>query len=76
MNAANWLWLVVTSSFVLAPAALDAATVTKLYDNLDFQRGTQAFLNTNAAASMVAMRKGSREPGSRQPDRRPVRDPD
>jgi hypothetical protein len=41
----------------------DDATVQKLYDNLDFQRGVQAFLNTMPAASLVAMRKGIRDFG-------------
>jgi hypothetical protein len=38
----------------------DAATVQKVYDNLDFQRGVQAFLTAMPAASLVAMRKGIR----------------
>ncbi len=36
----------------------DKATAALLYDNLDFQNGVQAFLNTNRAASMVAMKRG------------------
>src|SRR5262245_80870 len=36
----------------------DSATVQKVYDNLDFQRGTQAFLTAMPAASLVAIRKG------------------
>jgi len=38
----------------------DEATVRAVYDNLDFQRGVQAFLTTLPAASMHAMRKGHR----------------
>jgi hypothetical protein len=41
----------------------DDATVQKLYDNLDFQRGVQAFLNCTPAASLSAMRKGIRSFG-------------
>ncbi|MCC8958353.1 DUF1254 domain-containing protein [Bradyrhizobium sp. Pear77] len=36
----------------------DDATVQKVYDNLDFQRATQAFLTAMPAASLVAIRKG------------------
>jgi hypothetical protein len=39
------------------------ATVQKVYDNLNFQRGVQAFLNTMPAASLSAMRKGLRSIG-------------
>jgi hypothetical protein len=42
----------------------DQATVQKLYDNLDFQRGVQAFLNTTMAGSMAAMRDGLRGVGA------------
>jgi hypothetical protein len=38
----------------------DDATVEKVYDNLDFQRGLQAFLTAMPAASLSAMRKGIR----------------
>ena len=38
----------------------DGATVQKLYDNLDFQRGVQAFITTIPAASAYAMRTGIR----------------
>src|SRR6516164_3798675 len=38
----------------------DDATVEKVYDNLDFQRGVQAFLTAMPAASLSAMRKGIR----------------
>jgi hypothetical protein len=38
----------------------DAATVQKVYDNLDFQRGIQAFLTALPAASMYATREGYR----------------
>src|SRR6516225_9419987 len=41
----------------------DDATVEKLYDNLDFQRGVQAFLTAMPAASLSAIRKGIREFG-------------
>ena len=36
----------------------DEATVEKVYDNLDFQRGVQAFLTAMPAASLSAMREG------------------
>jgi hypothetical protein len=36
----------------------DDATVQKVYDNLDFQRGVQAFLTALPAASFYAMRTG------------------
>ena len=42
----------------------DAATVEKVYDNLDFQRGVEVFLNTMQGASLVAMRRGMREVGA------------
>ena len=38
----------------------DDATVQKVYDNLDFQRGTQAFLIAISAAAHHAMRTGIR----------------
>jgi len=38
----------------------DAATIEKVYDNLDFQRGVQTVLTTMQAASQVAMRRGLR----------------
>lgn len=38
----------------------DDATVKKVYDNLDFQRGVQAFLTGLPAASMYETRKGYR----------------
>ena len=41
----------------------DAATVEKVYDNLDFQRGVDVFLNSMQGASLVAMRRGFRETG-------------
>ncbi len=41
----------------------DAATIEKVYDNLDFQRGVQAVLTAIPAASLSAMRKGLRELG-------------
>ena len=36
----------------------DDATVQKVYDDLDFQRGVQAFLTAMPAASLSAMREG------------------
>jgi hypothetical protein len=42
----------------------DDATVTKVYDNLDFQRGVQAFLNGMPGASLVGMRTGFRKLGA------------
>jgi hypothetical protein len=42
----------------------DAATVAKLYDNLDFQRGVDVFLNSFQGASLVALRRGLREVGA------------
>ena len=41
----------------------DKATIKKVYDNLDFQRGVQAMLNTLQGASLVGMRRGLREFG-------------
>jgi len=41
----------------------DAATAQKVYDNLDFQRGVQAYLNTIQIASMYGLRKGLLEFG-------------
>ncbi len=38
----------------------DKATIEKVYDNLDFQRGVQAVLTAMPAASLSAMRKGIR----------------
>ena len=38
----------------------DDATVQKVYDNLDFQRGVQAFLTALPAAAVSAMRKAIR----------------
>ena len=42
----------------------DDATVQKVYDNLDFQRGVQAFLTAMPGASLVAMRHSLRELGA------------
>src|ERR1017187_5307794 len=42
----------------------DDATVRKLYDNLDFQRGVQAFLTTIQGASLYAVREGYRSQGA------------
>ena len=41
----------------------DDATVQKVYDNLDFQRGVQAFLTAMPAASLSAIRRGIRSFG-------------
>lgn len=41
----------------------DATTVDKVYDNLDFQRGVQAFLTGVPGASQVAIRHGIRNFG-------------
>ncbi len=38
----------------------DEATIEKVYDNLDFQRGVQSILTTMQGASLVAMRRGLR----------------
>lgn len=39
----------------------DAETVDKVYDNLDFQRGVDVFLNAMQVGSLVALRRGLRE---------------
>jgi hypothetical protein len=41
----------------------DKATIEKVYDNLDFQRGVQAMLTTMQGASLTAFRRGQREFG-------------
>src|SRR5512145_2629556 len=41
----------------------DAATVQKVYDNLDFQRGVQAYLTALPVASLYATREGYRSFG-------------
>ena len=41
----------------------DKATIEKIYDNLDFQRGVQAVLTAMPAASLAAMRRAFREFG-------------
>jgi hypothetical protein len=41
----------------------DQATIEKVYDNLDFQRGVQSMLITMPGASLVGMRRGLREFG-------------
>lgn len=38
-------------------------TVQKAYDNLDFLRGVEVFLNTMPRASLYAMREGLRSVG-------------
>src|SRR5450755_5026184 len=40
------------------------ATTEKVYDNLDFQRGVQVFLNAMPGASLVGMRTGFRKMGA------------
>ena len=52
------------------------ATVEKVYDNLDFQRGVQSFLLGIPAASLYAMREGERTFGPDNRDRDHLRDPD
>jgi hypothetical protein len=42
----------------------DDATVEKVYDNLDFSRGVQAFLTAMPGASVYAMREGFRSQGA------------
>jgi hypothetical protein len=42
----------------------DDATVEKVYDNLDFERGVQAFLTAMPGASLYAMREGLRSAGA------------
>jgi hypothetical protein len=42
----------------------DDATAQKVYDNLDFQRGVQAFLSGMPGASLAAMRTGFTELGA------------
>ncbi len=42
----------------------DKATVEKAYDNLDFLRGVDVFLNTMPGASLYAMRQGFRDIGA------------
>jgi hypothetical protein len=42
----------------------DDATVEKVYDNLDFERGVQAFLTAMPGASVYALREGFRSQGA------------
>jgi hypothetical protein len=42
----------------------DDATVEKVYDNLDFERGVQAFLTAMPGASVYAIREGFRSQGA------------
>ena len=42
----------------------DDATVQKVYDNLDFQRGVQAFLTAMPGASVYGLREGFRSAGA------------
>ena len=48
--------------------APSAETVEKVYDQLDFSRGVNAFLNTFQGASLAAMRKGYLEIGVKDND--------
>jgi hypothetical protein len=41
----------------------DAATIEKVYNNLDFQHGVDVFLNTMQGASLVALRRGLKQLG-------------
>ncbi len=41
----------------------DQETVDKVYDNLDFQRGVDVFLDTLSGTSLVGFRRGMREMG-------------
>src|SRR5580693_2777787 len=41
----------------------DDATVQKVYDNLDFERGVQAFLTAMPGASAYGLREGIRSQG-------------
>ena len=41
----------------------DEATVQKAYDNLDFLRGVEVFLNAMSGASLYAFRQGARDHG-------------
>ncbi|NKB88963.1 MAG: DUF1214 domain-containing protein [Acidobacteria bacterium] len=50
-----WTHLGALTSFDGVP---DAATTAKVYDNLDLQRATQAFLSTLQVASLTAMERG------------------
>jgi hypothetical protein len=42
----------------------DGGTVEKVYDNLDFERGVQAFLTAMPGASLYAYREGARSQGA------------
>lgn len=42
----------------------DDVTVAKVYDNLDFERGVQAFLTAMPGASVYALRDGLRSQGA------------
>ena len=46
----------------------DDATVKAVYDNLDFSRGMEAFLQFVPAASLEALREGAVELGSQRPN--------
>lgn len=48
--------------------APDEATITKVYDNLDFMRGVEAFLNGIPAASVYAALQGFKEAGLKPGD--------
>ena len=46
----------------------DDATVQKVYDNLDFQRGVQAFLTAMPGRVGLCASRGVQKPGRGQPD--------
>ena len=50
-------------TLILRDGVPDKETAQKVYDNLDFQRGVQAYLNSIQIASMYGMRKGILEFG-------------
>jgi hypothetical protein len=52
----------------------DKATVEKVYDNLDFMRGLEVFLNTMAAASTLANVEGLKSVGGNNQTRRAARE--
>ena len=55
----------------------DDVTVEKVYDNLDFERGVQAFLTAMPGASVYGLREGFPQPGcDRQSNRAHHRKPD
>jgi len=52
----------------------NAATVEKAYDNLDFMRGVEVFLNFVPASSMEGMRRGMESIGASKPNQVVVMD--